>query len=440
MSYYILPKTNNNISINLQINNTNDDNKLYVSNTLYNYYHDIMIELNFFFIDNNEISKCILNELSFNTLEEFVRIVNPYEYIHTLVSGSKISVSKLKTNTNIFYDFLEIIITLNILESKQKDIQLLLVSKNYKDIIQCIELVRENNNDHKIFFNEINNDYLESINNNNTIDNNDIEYYDFMFFETNTETFDIYIVDLIKFIMIIFKQMKNNGICIIKIDSIFYKPIVDILYLLSSCFEKVYIIKPNTNNITTFEKYIVCKYFIINENKSKLYNLNYHILGNYLLKLKIKDEIIISLIDSDTPCYFINKINDINTIIGQQQLESLNQIINILNSRNKNDKIELMKKTNIQKCVNWCEKFKLPCNKFTEKTNIFLPVSKEKEKENENSKYNISNIFVTEFNNDTNNTNNTNNTNDSNDSNDINDTNDSNVDINFYFDELIDEK
>lgn len=49
MSYYILPKTNNNISINLQINNTNDDNKLYVSNTLYNYYHDIMIELNFFY-------------------------------------------------------------------------------------------------------------------------------------------------------------------------------------------------------------------------------------------------------------------------------------------------------------------------------------------------------------------------------------------------------
>ena len=79
--------------------------------------------------------------------------------------------------------------------------------------------------------------------------------------------------------------MKNNGICIIKIDSIFYKPIVDVLYLLSSCFEKVYIIKPNTNNITTFEKYIVCKYFIVNENKSKLYNLNYHILSDFLFNL-----------------------------------------------------------------------------------------------------------------------------------------------------------
>jgi hypothetical protein len=426
MSYYILPKTNNNIHINVQNHNveinyvkTNDENKLYVSNTLYNYYYDIMKEINFFFIDN-EISYCILNELSFNTLEEFVRIVNPYEYIHTVVTGSKISVSKLKTDTNIFYDFLEIIITLNLLESKQKDIQLLLISKNYKDIIQCIELVRENNNDQKIFFHEINDTYFHSINNNN------IEYYDFMFFEANTETNDTYIIDLIKFIMIIFKQMKNNGICIIKIDAIFYKPIVDILYLLSSCFEKVYIIKPNTNNITTFEKYIVCKYFILNENKNKLYNLNYHTLGEYLLNFNfnLKHEKIRSLIDSDTPCYFINKINDINTIIGQQQLESLHQIINILNSRNKNDKIELMKKTNIQKCVNWCEKFKLPCNKFTEKTNMFLPVSKE----NENSKYNISNIFANELNNDMN---------ENNDTSDMNDTNEnnSNVDINFYFDE-----
>ena len=413
MSYYILPKTNNNIHINPNTNNENNLAGLYISNTLYNYYSDIIKELKFFFI-NNEVSECMLNnDIHYYTLEELNKIVNPYEYIHTIVPGTKISVSKLKTKTNIFYDFLEIILTLNILDSKQKDIDILLIGEKYKDIIQCIELLRENNNDNKIFFEEINNDYLESIN--NTITNT--EYYDFIFFETNTETLDTYVMDLIKIMMIIFKQMKNNGICIIKIDSIFYKPIVDVLYLLSSCFEKVYIIKPNTNNITTFEKYIVCKYFIVNENKSKLYNLNYHILSDFLFNLKDKNTI--SFFESDIPCYFINKINDINTIIGQQQLESLNQIINILNSRNKNDKIELIKKTHIQKCVNWCEKFKLPCNKFTEKTNIFLPIVKENENENENNKYNllsnISNSSINELN------------------------CDNNVDINFYFDEIIDE-
>jgi hypothetical protein len=36
----------------------------------------------------------------------------------------------------------------------------------------------------------------------------------------------------------------------------------------------------------------------------------------------------------------------------------------------KNDKIECIKKNNIQKSVSWCEKYKIPCNKFTEKINI----------------------------------------------------------------------
>ena len=45
--------------------------------------------------------------------------------------------------------------------------------------------------------------------------------------------------------------------------------------------------------------------------------------------------------------------------------------------KNKYDKIETIKKSNIQKSVNWCEKYKIPCNKFTEKINIFLPIIKE---------------------------------------------------------------
>jgi hypothetical protein len=365
-----------------------------------------MKELNIFFLNSNEILSSI-NDVSYNTLKELIIIVNPYEFIHTVIPGTKNSVSKLKTQSNIFYDFLEIITSLNMLDLKQKDINLLIITENYKDIIQCIELIRENNNFHKLFLNEIDNLYLQ------TMKEDNYGYdYDFIFFEANITTLDTYIIDLIKIIMIIFKQMKNNGSCIIKIDTIFHKPVVDILYLLSSCFEKIYIIKPHTNNITTFEKYIVCKYFILNENKSKIYNNNYNILDNYLVNLK--DIKILSLIDSETPCYFINKINDINTIIGQQQLESLHNIINILNSRNKNDKIELIKKTNIQKCVIWCEKFKLPFNKFTEKTNIFLSSVKEIE----NNKYIFTNNETTDTTREH-----------------SNDTNNNYIDINFYFDE-----
>ena len=163
---------------------------------------------------------------------------------------------------------------------------------------------------------------------------------------------------------------------IIKIDYIFHKPIIDLLYLISSLFEKVYIIKPNTSNITTFEKYIVCKNFNGSaETKLELYKNNYYNLSNFIKNLDGNN--ITSIIDNDIQYYFINKIDDMNIILGHQQLESLNQIINILKNKNKEEKIENIKKTSIQKAVTWCEKFKIPCNRFSEKTNIFLPIIKE---------------------------------------------------------------
>jgi hypothetical protein len=73
------------------------------------------------------------------------------------------------------------------------------------------------------------------------------------------------------------------------------------------------------------------------------------------------------------PYYFKNKIDDLNIIIGQQQIEALDQIISLFKNKN-NDKIETIKKSNIQKSVFWCEKYNIPCNKFTEKINIFLPI------------------------------------------------------------------
>ena len=140
-------------------------------------------------------------------------------------------------------------------------------------------------------------------------------------------------------------------------------------------YEKICVIKPNISNVTTFEKYIVCKKFILDEKRIEACKQNYNTILNFLQSYNKGN--IYSLINDDIPSFFLNKVNDINIIIGQQQLESLHHILNILKSRNKDDKIDLLKKTHIQKSVIWCEKFKLPCNKFTEKTNIFLPIVKD---------------------------------------------------------------
>jgi hypothetical protein len=79
----------------------------------------------------------------------------------------------------------------------------------------------------------------------------------------------------------------------------------------------------------------------------------------------VKDEI---------PYYFINKIEEANIIVGQQQLESLDQIVSILKNKSKEDKIETLKKNNLQKCVHWCEKYRIPYNKFSETHTDFLQI------------------------------------------------------------------
>jgi len=356
MSYFLLPKINNTININ-PLDNEFIEYKPYISNSLYNYYNEIFEQINNY-INNTDLLS--------NSYDELIKIVNPYEYIFSKVPSSKFSVSKLKAKTNIFYDFLEISTTLNIFDSYKSKMNALYLSKNYNDIIECFEMIRENYNDQIKYIYEINDETNKIIGD---------EKFDFLFFETKTDNLQNYFVSIIKILMIILRNQHCQGMCIIKINQVFHKPIIDFLYLLSSLYDKTYILKPNASNITTFDKYIICKNFQITENKIKIQKLNYLKLDIFLKNLKNK--MISSILENEIPYYFLTKIDDMNIIIGQQQLESLDMIINILKNKNKDEKIETIKKTCIQKSVNWCEKYKIPCNKFSEKTNIFLPIDKE---------------------------------------------------------------
>lgn len=54
---------------------------------------------------------------------------------------------------------------------------------------------------------------------------------------------------------------KKNGIFIMKIFDIFIQSTIDIIYILNSFYEQVYICKPATSRPANSEKYVVCKYF-----------------------------------------------------------------------------------------------------------------------------------------------------------------------------------
>jgi hypothetical protein len=358
MSYYILPKNNNIINV-IPIDSYDDILQPYISHSLYHYYNETINEIQKICSNQNDISKILFDEL--------IKIVNPYEYIFSKVPGSKFSVSKLRPKSNLFYDFLEVLTTSNILESCNNQlVKTLHLTPNYSDTIECFEMIRENYNDQNIYYNEINEENIKSIEDNK---------FNFLFVEVVSSNFNKYITNLIECLMLIFKNQESCGTCVIKLNLIFHKPVVDILYILSSLYEKVYILKPNTTNITSFDKYIVCKNFQKNESKTMYYKYNYYRLFVFLKKLQDKN--VISILDFDIPNYFLTKLDDMNIIIGQQQLESLDMVINILKNKNRVDKIETIKKSNIQKSVAWCDKYKIPCNRFSEKTNIFLPINKE---------------------------------------------------------------
>jgi len=363
MSYYILPKNNNNIEIKPTYAKTNYINP-YLSCTLLNYFNELKTQI---------INMCFTsNDLSFNTYEDIVKIINPYEYIFSKVPGTNFSVSKLKPKTNIFYDLLEIAISTCIFETfKNKNIKSLYLSHNLNDVNESIDLIREGYTDNVIKYNTINYETIYDLKD---------QTFDFLFIEADKENINNYILNLVLILTIVIKNLNNEGNAIIKISHLFYKPAVDIIYTLTSLFEKVYLIKPTTSNVTTYDKYIVCKTFIKNEKNTVQYNLNYCNLMKVLNNLQsLKNNSISSILDYEIPYYFITKLEDINITIGQQQLESLDMIINIFRNKNKYEKIETIKNINIQKSINWCEKYKIPCNKFIDRSNIFLPAFKEKD-------------------------------------------------------------
>lgn len=362
MSYYILPKNNNIIDIVPDIKNNNI--VVYTSCSLYNFYDE----------GKNQLRCLIKTDETISILKNLLKNINTYEYIFSIVPGFKHPISKLKTKTSLFYDLIEIFNTLNTFDFWfNKNLNCLHISENYVDSNFAVNYFRQNQTNNHYNFEDINEEIYCTVNDTR---------YDSIFYEiknSDNENLNDYILNVIQSLMIILKYQSNNGICIIKINHIFHKPIIDILYILCSLYEKVYITKPNTSNVTTFDKYIVCKNFILNNNKKETYKNYYFKLANLINDyLQKNGNNILSLFNFEIPLYFINKIDDANIIIGQQQLESIDQIINIFKNKNKDEKIENIKKSNIQKSILWCEKFKIPHNKITEKVNIFLPLKKEK--------------------------------------------------------------
>lgn len=170
-------------------------------------------------------------------------------------------------------------------------------------------------------------------------------------------------------------MQKQGGHFILKFFDTFTRISLDLLYLLSVVYDKVYFVKPNTSRQANSEKYIVCKGFRLNLAQCQPL---VHKFINVLQIMGSQENINkynVSLISTELPYLFTNKVEEYNAIFGQQQIENIVNTLTLMDNNNiKPEKLENLKKNNIQKCISWCQKYNVPYNKClgSGNSNIFL--------------------------------------------------------------------
>ena len=137
---------------------------------------------------------------------------------------------------------------------------------------------------------------------------------------------------------------------------------IDLLYILTSFYENVYITKPQTSRYANSEKYIICKGFLFS-SCDDFYPYLYSVFEKMV---NITDnDLSFRFLKNTIPCYFINKLEELNAIFGQQQIENIHNTILLINNKNKINKIENLIKINIQKSIQWCIKHNIKYNIFS---------------------------------------------------------------------------
>ena len=395
MLYFLLHQIKyilNSNNIKLKFEKYNDDsNSPYISKSLSIYL--------------NKTKGDISNYLS--NWDIIKRYTNPYEFIHTSLPQLNYSISKIKPISRAFFKITEIYNTFNLLDVKRPITTYHLAEgpggfieataylrKNKYDKYYGITLIDKSNinipgwrKSEKFLYNNPNviiekgitgdgniydeTNFIDCVNRHkNKID---IVTGDGGFdFSNNFNNQECAAFRLIYTQMVYAISMqKYGGTFILKIYDIFLKSTLEILYILSTFYTNIYITKPNTSRYANSEKYLVCTDF--RYNNTSYISQKFHDTLKVLNNIDFKKYQIKSVINIPIQLYFINQIEEINAILGQQQVENIVNTIKLINlNEKKSEKIENMKNQNIQKCINWCIQNKIPYNKFIQPTNIFM--------------------------------------------------------------------
>jgi hypothetical protein len=146
---------------------------------------------------------------------------------------------------------------------------------------------------------------------------------------------------------------KKGRNAILKIGNVFSQIAVHCMYILSLCFNEVYIYKPMASPAISPDKYVICKDF-------KLIDAEYltqafsEILSSLL---KAQQSNCLSLYTRKINNNYINTLIEANSVIGQQQLEAINNTITLIEQGRKKEKIDALQKQQTLKYQEWNKKF-----------------------------------------------------------------------------------
>ena len=351
MTYINLPNLNNlNLDFNIiyknnksQANIVSDENDIILCYSLYNYLH---------------LLKQTIDEY-YEYWDIIKKITNPYEYIHTIIPNHKCSLCKYKPLSRSFFKMIEIIDTFSFL-NEPTHIQSFHLAEGPGGFIEAFNYKRNNKQDIYYGMTLISDNVnipswkkaTQLLSNNKNIKieygaskNGDLclkenliycykKYFRSMDYITADGGFDFsldfnnqedmsfkLILSQIFFALV---MQKQGGNFILKIFDIFKIKTIEIIYLLSNLYENVFIFKPNTSRCANSEKYIICRNFK-NNNKKIITN----IIENFDLLIN-KVDTIYSLFNIQLNQLFITKLQEINSIYGQQQLENIKNTINLI--------------------------------------------------------------------------------------------------------------
>ena len=336
------------------------------------------------------------------------KYTNPYEFIHTNIPNTKNSICKIKPISRAFFKLIEIYNTHHLLPSNEETIKTFHLAEGPGGFIEATTYLRNNQNDlyygmtlleEKIMnvpgWNKVdfllkkypNIKLLKGVDQKGDLYNeNNLQYVinnyaNSMHIITGDGGFD-FSADFNKqestAFRLIFTQViyalvmqKKGGHFVLKIFDIFEDCTIDILYLLNTFYEKVIVMKPYTSRYANSEKYIICKFFKY-DNITDLHTKFIGIL-KFFNGFDFNKYCVHTILDVPIQNYYMNSINEMNAILGHQQIENILNTIKIITHKDKKqEKLANLKSQNIQKCINWCIKNNMPYVQSNISSNIFI--------------------------------------------------------------------